>query len=68
MLCICIFLVAADVIFVTEERPHETFVRDKDNLIMTVDITLQEALLGTTVTVYTIDHRTVRVPITDIVR
>lgn len=52
----------------TEERPHEIFVRENDNLIMTVGITLQEALLGTTVTVNTIDHRTVRIPITDIVR
>lgn len=32
------------------------------------DINLQEALLGITITVNTIDHRTIRIPITDIIR
>ncbi|CAH1183398.1 unnamed protein product [Phaedon cochleariae] len=59
--------IPADVIFITEDRPHETFVRDGDNLIIEVDVTLEEALLGTTVTVNTIDHRTIRIPITDVV-
>ncbi|XP_018329395.1 dnaJ homolog subfamily B member 13-like [Agrilus planipennis] len=59
--------IPADVIFVTEDRPHETFHRENDDLVMTADISLQDALLGTTVVVNTIDHRTVRVPITDIV-
>ncbi|XP_023012065.2 dnaJ homolog subfamily B member 13 [Leptinotarsa decemlineata] len=60
-------LIPADVIFITEDRPDETFTRVEDDLIMTSDITLEEALLGTTVTIKTIDHRTIRVPITDVV-
>lgn len=35
---------------------------------MVANITLEQALLGTTVVVDTIDHRTIRVPITDIVK
>ncbi|CAH1987155.1 unnamed protein product [Acanthoscelides obtectus] len=59
--------IPADIIFITEDRPHETFMRDGDDLVMIATITLQEALLGTTITVKTIDHRTIRVPITDVV-
>jgi DnaJ family protein B protein 13 len=59
--------IPADVIFITEDRPHETFTREEDNLVMIFSVTLEEALMGTTVTVNTIDHRTVRVPITDVI-
>lgn len=59
--------IPADVIFVIEDRPHEVFTREDDNLTMTYDVTLEEALMGTTVTVNTIDHRTIRVPITDVI-
>jgi hypothetical protein len=59
--------IPADVIFITEDRPHETFTREEDNLVMVFSVTLEEALMGTTVTVNTIDHRTVRVPITDVI-
>ncbi|KAK9872888.1 hypothetical protein WA026_020242 [Henosepilachna vigintioctopunctata] len=57
----------ADVIFITEDREHETFVREENDLIMTVKVSLEEALLGTIVTVNTIDHRTIRIPITDVI-
>ncbi|XP_057657423.1 dnaJ homolog subfamily B member 13-like [Diorhabda carinulata] len=59
--------IPADVIFIIEERIHETFVRNEDDLIMTANVCLEDALLGTTVTVNTIDHRIIRVPITDII-
>lgn len=59
--------IPADIIFVTEDRHHEHFERDGDDLIMHANITLQQALLGNVVTVNTIDHRTVRIRITDIV-
>lgn len=57
----------ADIIFITEDRPHETFLREEDNLITVFNITLEEALLGTTVTIVTVDDRTIRIPITDVV-
>ncbi|XP_050462912.1 dnaJ homolog subfamily B member 13-like [Cataglyphis hispanica] len=59
--------VPADVIFVTEDRPHETFRREGSDLHMTVDIFLREALTGTVITLNTVDDRTLRIPITSIV-
>ncbi|KAI4465607.1 dnaj subfamily c member [Holotrichia oblita] len=59
--------IPADVIFITEDKPHEHFIREHNNLVTEADITLQDALLGTTITVNTIDHRIIRIPITDIV-
>ena len=59
---------AADIIFVTEDEPHETFERDGSNLRMTVKISLKDALTGTIVTVNTIDDRTLRIPITTVIR
>ncbi|XP_057327039.1 dnaJ homolog subfamily B member 13-like isoform X2 [Microplitis mediator] len=57
----------ADIIFVTEDSPHEIFRREGDNLLMTVEIFLKDALIGTVVTVNTVDDRTIRVPITSII-
>lgn len=62
-----VFSFAADVIFVTEDKPHETFRREGSNLRMTVDVFLNEALTGIIVTVNTIDDRTLRVPITSVI-
>ncbi|XP_015513655.2 dnaJ homolog subfamily B member 13 [Neodiprion pinetum] len=59
--------IPADIIFVTEDRPHDTFVRDGSNLLMIVDVFLREALTGFIVTVNTIDERILRVPITSVV-
>ncbi|XP_043476671.1 dnaJ homolog subfamily B member 13-like [Leptopilina heterotoma] len=59
--------IPADIIFITEDRPHEIFKRDGNNLIMTVNVFLREALTGLTVTVHTIDDRILRVPITSVI-
>ncbi|XP_018339918.1 PREDICTED: dnaJ homolog subfamily B member 13-like [Trachymyrmex septentrionalis] len=59
--------IPADVIFVTEDRPHETFRREGSDLHMTVDICLKEALTGTVITLNTVDDRILRIPITSIV-
>ncbi|XP_034943847.1 dnaJ homolog subfamily B member 13-like [Chelonus insularis] len=58
--------IPADIIFTTEDKTHEIYKREGDNLLMTVDIVLKDALLGTIVTVHTLDDRTFRVPITSI--
>ncbi|XP_043269384.1 dnaJ homolog subfamily B member 13-like [Venturia canescens] len=59
--------IPADIIFVTEDRPHETFKRECANLSVTVRIFLREALIGTVVPVKTIDERILRIPVTSIV-
>ncbi|XP_017763171.1 PREDICTED: dnaJ homolog subfamily B member 13-like [Eufriesea mexicana] len=59
--------IPADVIFITEDRPHETFRREGSDLHITVDIFLREALTGTVVTVNTLDDRTLRIPLTSVI-
>ncbi|XP_012267290.2 dnaJ homolog subfamily B member 13-like [Athalia rosae] len=59
--------IPADIIFVTEDRPHETFVRDGTNLVMIANVFLREALTGFHVVVNTIDDRILRIPITSVV-
>ena len=61
-------LYIADVIFITEDRPHNVFKRDGSNLVMAINVFLQEALTGTIVTVNTIDDRILRIPITSVIK
>ncbi|KAA6363235.1 MAG: putative dnaJ subfamily B member 13, partial [Streblomastix strix] len=56
-----------DVIFIIKEKKHQRFVREKDNLVYKVPISLSKALLGTIVKVDTLDGRVLSIPITDIV-
>lgn len=57
----------ADLVFVIDERPHDTFKRDSNDLIMNCRITLAEAIGGTTVNVMTLDKRNLSIPVHDIV-
>ncbi|XP_015179990.1 PREDICTED: dnaJ homolog subfamily B member 13-like [Polistes dominula] len=59
--------ISADIIFIVEDRPHETFQRKHSDLHMIVNVFLKEALTGITITVNTIDDRIFRVPITSII-
>lgn len=60
--------IPADVVFVTEDRPHETFVRSgTQDLVSVQTVTLQEALCGVTVTLQTLDGRVLRVKVTDVI-
>jgi DnaJ-class molecular chaperone len=49
------------------EQEHPRFKREADNLVYTANITLKEALTGTTVEVLTLDNRTLRVSVTELV-
>lgn len=53
--------------FITEECPHEVFKREGNNLVITHNVTLLEGMMGTIIKVDTLDDRTFRVPITDII-
>ncbi|XP_066583813.1 dnaJ homolog subfamily B member 13-like [Prorops nasuta] len=59
--------IPADIIFVVEDRKHERFSRDGCDLRMTVDIFLKDALVGSIVTVNTIDDRIIRILLTSVV-
>ncbi|KAI3468279.1 hypothetical protein Pfo_024942 [Paulownia fortunei] len=59
---------AADLVFVIDEKPHDIFKRDGNDLIMNYCMTLAEAIGGTAVDVTTLDKRNLSIPINDIVR
>ena len=56
-----------DIIFVIREKQHPVFQRDGNDLVYTHNIKLSEALTGTTVEVKTLDKRSLRIPVSDIV-
>ncbi|PWA92577.1 Chaperone DnaJ, C-terminal [Artemisia annua] len=57
-----------DLIFVVDEKPHDTFKRDGNDLVFTKRITLLEALTGKTLKVTTLDGRLLIIPLTDIIK
>ncbi|XP_050236095.1 uncharacterized protein LOC126686107 [Mercurialis annua] len=61
-------VVAADVIFVVDEKPHAVFKRDGNDLIVNQKISLLEALTGKTFDLTTLDGRYLTVPATDIIK
>ncbi|KAK4401161.1 DnaJsubfamily B member 4 [Sesamum angolense] len=57
----------ADLVFVIDEKPHSTFKRDGNDLIMNYRVTLAEAIGGTTVEITTLDKRNLSIPVNDII-
>lgn len=59
---------ATDLIFVLDERPHDIFKRDGNDLVVIQKILLVEALIGKTFNLTTLDGRDLIIQVTDIVR
>lgn len=57
----------ADLVFVIDEKPHEVYKRDGNDLIVSHKVSLVEALAGTTVNLTTLDGRSLTIQVTDIV-
>jgi len=57
-----------DLIFVLDERPHDIFKRDGNDLVVIQKISLVEALIGKTFNLTTLDGRDLTIQVTDIVR
>ena len=57
----------ADLVFIIGEREHERFTREGANLVYKVRLPLVDALAGTTLSVATLDGRTLAVPLTEVV-
>eukprot|EP00262_Sarcandra_glabra_P010603 TRINITY_DN25900_c0_g1_i1.p1 TRINITY_DN25900_c0_g1~~TRINITY_DN25900_c0_g1_i1.p1 ORF type:complete len:343 (+),score=68.46 TRINITY_DN25900_c0_g1_i1:250-1278(+) len=57
----------ADLVFVIDERPHDIYKRDGNDLIVNQRVPLAEALAGTTVNLTTLDGRNLTIPVTDII-
>ncbi|KAL8123519.1 uncharacterized protein LOC141717695 [Apium graveolens] len=61
-------VVAADLIFVIDEKPHAVYTRDGNDLIMNQEVSLLESLTGKILEITTLDGRIVPVPVTDIIK
>ncbi|XP_053617112.1 dnaJ homolog subfamily B member 13-like [Plodia interpunctella] len=60
--------IPADVIFITEDRPHETYVRSGlSDLLYVHKVTLEEALCGLMIVLKTLDDRTLRIKIDEVI-
>ncbi|GAB4854176.1 hypothetical protein Ancab_022761 [Ancistrocladus abbreviatus] len=57
----------ADVVFVIDEKEHDVYKRDGNDLILNHTVTLAEALEGTTVNITTLDGRNLSIPVTEII-
>uniref|UniRef100_A0A7S0RM28 J domain-containing protein n=1 Tax=Chlamydomonas leiostraca TaxID=1034604 RepID=A0A7S0RM28_9CHLO len=60
-------VVAADVVFVLDEKHHPKFKRDGNDLIHTAQLPLVDALCGTVLRIPHLDGSTVEVPLNDVV-
>ncbi|KAI3777561.1 hypothetical protein L1987_47361 [Smallanthus sonchifolius] len=61
-------VIAADLIFVIDEKPHDVFTRDGNDLVVNQEISLLEALTGKTVELTTLDGRNLAIPVTEMVK
>ncbi|KAG0490647.1 hypothetical protein HPP92_007510 [Vanilla planifolia] len=57
----------ADLVFVIDEKPHEVYNRDGNDLVVHKKVSLVEALTGTSLKLNSLDGRDLTIPITDII-
>ncbi|KAL6646880.1 hypothetical protein ACP70R_015574 [Stipagrostis hirtigluma subsp. patula] len=60
-------VIPADIVFVIDEKPHDLFTREGNDLVMTQKISLAEALTECTVHVTTLDGRHLTIPINTVI-
>ncbi|XP_019169644.1 PREDICTED: dnaJ homolog subfamily B member 13-like [Ipomoea nil] len=60
-------LIPADLVFIIDEKPHSTFTREGNDLVVTQRISLAEALTGYTVHLTTLDGRKLTIPINSVI-
>ncbi|KAL0917946.1 hypothetical protein M5K25_013055 [Dendrobium thyrsiflorum] len=60
-------LLPADLVFIIDEKPHEVYQRDGNDLIVHHKVSLLEALTGATVNITSLDGRDLTIPVTDII-
>ncbi|RRT79380.1 hypothetical protein B296_00014262 [Ensete ventricosum] len=60
-------VIPADIVFIIDEKPHDVFTREGNDLIVTQKISLVEALTGYTVHLTTLDGRSLTIPIISII-
>lgn len=60
-------VIPADVIFVIDEKPHDLFKREGNDLVVDQKVTLAEALSGCTISIPLLSGKTLTFPCTDII-
>ncbi|XP_020233227.2 dnaJ homolog subfamily B member 13 [Cajanus cajan] len=60
-------IIALDLVFVIDEKPHPEFTRDSNDLVVTQKVSLAEALTGHTVHLTTLDGRVLNIPINNVI-
>nr|GMD10278.1 DnaJ homolog subfamily B member 13-like [Ipomoea batatas] len=60
-------VIPADLVFIIDEKPHGTFTREGNDLVVTQRISLAEALTGYTVHLTTLDGRKLTIPINSVI-
>ncbi|XP_031950552.1 dnaJ homolog subfamily B member 1 isoform X2 [Corvus moneduloides] len=60
--------IPADVVFVLKDKPHDVFRREGSDIVYPAKISLREALCGCTVTVPTLDGRTIPMVFQDVLK
>lgn len=60
-------IIPADVIFVIDEKPHEVFKRDGNDLVMVHKVSLADALSGCTLSIPSLSGKTLSVPCTELI-
>jgi len=56
-----------DIVFVVQQKPHEFYTRDGNDLVYKADITLPQALTGVKLTLPTLDGRQKEIIIRDVI-
>lgn len=57
----------ADVVFVIDQKPHQVFTRDGNDLLYTHRLPLVEALSGTQLTIQHLDGNPISIPISEVI-
>ncbi|KAG2717410.1 hypothetical protein I3843_03G175300 [Carya illinoinensis] len=60
-------VIPADIVFIVDEKPHSVFTRDGNDLIVTENISLADALTGYTVQLTTPDGRNLTIQINNVI-
>lgn len=61
-------MIPADLVFIIDEKPHPTFVREGDDLYAIRKINLSDALAGLTVTLTALDYRVLNISCAGVIR
>ncbi|KAI3988883.1 hypothetical protein MKX01_016454 [Papaver californicum] len=60
-------MIPADLVFIIDEKPHNLFKRDSNDLIVSMKVSLVEALTGYTAQITTLDGRSLTIPVTSVI-